>query len=64
MASKNTQSKLETVNRSIEVKLTQLASELEELFKSSVEYCVEQAESKISQQLPLQELAGINTVFA
>ena len=37
-----------------EVKLTQLASELEELFKSSVECCVEQAESKISQQLPLQ----------
>ena len=47
-----------------EVELTQLASELEELFKSSVECCVEQAESKISQQLPLQELADINTVFA
>ena len=39
-----------------EVELTHLASELEELFKSSVECCVEQAESKISQQLPLQEL--------
>ena len=41
-----------------EVKLTQLASELEELLMPSVECCVEQ-ESEIS-QLPLQELAGSN----
>ena len=39
-----------------EVKLTQLASELEELLMPSVESCVEQ-ESKTS-QLPLRELAG------
>ena len=41
-----------------EVKLTQLASELEELLITSVECCVEQ-ESETS-QLPLQELAGSN----
>ena len=41
-----------------EVKLTQLASELEELLMPSVESCVEQ-ESETS-QLPLQELAGSN----
>ena len=41
-----------------EVKLTQLASELEELLLPSVECCVEQ-ESNTS-QLPSQELAGSN----
>ena len=51
-----------------EVKLTQLASELEELLIPSVECCVEQV-SKISQhqqlekQIPLQELEGIPIVF-
>ena len=44
-----------------EVKLTQLASELEKLLIPSVEYCVEQ-ESKTS-QLPLQELAGSYKYF-
>ena len=41
-----------------EVKLAQLASELEELLIPSVECCVEQ-QSETS-QLPLQELAGSN----
>ena len=38
-----------------EVKLTQLASELEELLIPSIEYCIEQ-ESKISQQLDRQQI--------
>ena len=47
-----------------EVKLTQLASELEELLITSEECCVEQ-ESKISQQqqLSLQELEGITILL-
>ena len=47
-----------------EVKLAQLASELEKLLISSVECCVEQ-ESKIPHeklQLPLHELEGITQV--